>query len=172
MLFKKLGIQKWNSLLYTILIFAFFEIIIYYGANYNVLALIFTLIGIILKIEKYKNNKNIKLYNLYEGVIIFLTVFTKQNIGLYYLISGIFVEILINKTKGIKNLVKQYIIVGVFSILWIVYLFANDALYNFIDYAILGMKEFSIENIFALQNYLLIHIIMIFFIFANLKHKR
>ena len=172
-LLKKVRISKIYSILYTILIFIFSKRVIDYGANYNILALAFSIIGITLNIERYINNKENKYYNLIQGTIIFLIIFTKQNIGAYYLVANILVELIVNKKKTLKNILRQVSIVSVITTTYLVYLAMNDSLYNFIDYTILGMKEFVTENKFVYTNYLTVYIPMIIYnCFVIFKYKK
>lgn len=164
-LFKKLNISRIYSILYTSIIFYFFlKGTIIYGANYNILALAITVIGIIVSIDKYVNDKQIKHYNLIQGIITFLIIFTKQNIGLYYLVSNVLVELIVNKKGFIENILKQLYVIILLGSIYLVYLAFNNSLYAFIDYTILGMKEFIIKNKFVYINYFTVYILMFIYI--------
>ena len=82
-LFRTLKITKFKSFLYILLVILFVMPYISTGANYNVLAETIYILGAVL----FLNRDRIKLYNFYQGLIIFLCIFTKQNIGLYYSIA-------------------------------------------------------------------------------------
>lgn len=60
------------------------------GANYNQLALVFCLSGILWYVTHYHK----KFYHLGQGLLIFLVFFTKQNIGVYYALGIVLFELL------------------------------------------------------------------------------
>jgi len=163
-LFRKINISKSYSALYTICTFLFLKSTICYGANYNILALVITIIGIIVIIEKFVNKKQIKYYNCIQGLITFIILFTKQNIGVYYFIALLLVEIFINKKNFMKNILKQIVIIMLLGSMYLIYLLCNNSLYNFIDYTILGMQEFAHKNWFMEDNYLITYIILSLYI--------
>lgn len=99
---KQLKIRKRNALLYTLIIHYIMYTIVHGGANYNVLAILFVLLGIYITL-KYNNTKKFTILN---GIIIYLIIFTKQNIGVYYLIGTILMRIF--KQKGYENLYKRH----------------------------------------------------------------
>lgn len=86
---KQLKIRKSNALLYTLIIHYFMYTIVHGGANYNILAIMLALLGIYITI-KYNNTKRFAILN---GIIIYLIIFTKQNIGVYYLLGTILMRI-------------------------------------------------------------------------------
>lgn len=75
------------------------------GANYNFLAITFSLLSMSLMIKKdvQKNNA----YYIIQGIMLFLVYMIKQNIGIYHCIAFFICEIFIEKyekKKKIKNL--------------------------------------------------------------------
>ena len=80
---KKLGIDKTRAFTYLILIYILLCVYIIIGANYNILAFIFVLLGILhnLNIKKKKSDYII------QGIIAFLVFMSKQNIGVIYLLG-------------------------------------------------------------------------------------
>ena len=145
-IFKQLKIKKLKSVFYLMLLYGLTFYMIIGGANYNILALIFCFIGILL-ILKHKS------YWI-QGIIIFLIFMTKQNIGIYYLMGYVITKIIeviqndkaINK-ENIKQWVKELVIpVGIFVVLfaiYLLYLYTQNNLYNFINYTFLGISEFG-----------------------------
>lgn len=89
---KKLGSSKLHSILYLSLWLTLDSNNFACGANYNQFALIMCFIGILWYITNYHK----KFYHLGQGIIIFLTFFTKQNIGVYYAFGIILFELLDN----------------------------------------------------------------------------
>ena len=171
-LFKKVNINKIYSAIYTIIMFLVSCSVIGYGANYNVLALVFSIIGIILNVEKYVNKRKIKYYNSIQGILIFLICFTKQNIGLYYFVVSLLIETVMSKKRCIKNIIKQLSITLIPSIMYLCYLYINNSLYNFIDYTILGMQEFVVENKFVHDNFFVLYLIILIYIVIVIQNNK
>ena len=114
-------------------------------ANYNSLAIALCLLGIYLLIKNQieMNNKNI----LIQSIICFLIILTKQNIGVFYLIAMIMVLIIKNKENSIKTILKLFVFISIFLMLFLAYLKINGNLEGFINYTILGIKSFAINNV-------------------------
>lgn len=110
---------------------------------------------IILNIEIKKERKEIKLqlkYDLILGILLGICITLKQTVGTIITIafSGYFVLLGIKNKEAWKILLIRLIgaSIPVFSML--IYLALNDALYEFFDYCILGVKTFS--NSISYQN--------------------
>ncbi|MCI8655431.1 MAG: hypothetical protein HFJ48_06170 [Clostridia bacterium] len=162
LLLKKLEISKKASIIITLIMMTLSKYtIIRSQANYTTMALMLCVTGIIYCIKKHKHNAFI------QGVIVFLILCTKQNIGVYYGTSLILFEILRkNETKQkIKNLTKEFIIFSILLTIFLLTLYLDNILYDFVNYTILGMEEFANQNIsISPENMILI----IFFIIINL----
>ena len=144
LILKKIGISKKMSIITILVLIVLknYEMILV-QANYNNLALMLCLIGILLNLNKSKNN------SIIQATILFLVFITKQNIGIYYGI-GLFVSELLNENNvknKIKNLIKEFIIFITFCVLLLIYFYGNNNLNNFINYAFLGISQFAEENI-------------------------
>ncbi len=156
-IFRKLKIPKEQSFLFLIILFCITGTMILIGANYNVLAIVFILLGILsnLKEEKHKYN------NLFQGIIIFLVFMTKQTIGILYLIGMIIYNII--TIDSIKEKIKVNIIqISFFWVLaggYFIFLSIDNNLYNFINYTILGLFDFTRNTNF--DNYIIIFAIEI-----------
>ncbi len=162
-IFEQLKLDKVNSIFYTIVIYWEIFYITIGGANYNILALVFCFIGIlfILKHKPY----------WIQGIIIFLIFMTKQNIGIYYLIGYVITKIIeviqnakaVNK-ENIKQWIKELMIpIGIFIVLfaiYLLYLYTQNNLYNFINYTFLGISEFGRKNL-AFDTGCLIYLLII-----------
>jgi len=142
LIFKSLNIVKKRAVFYTIVIIFIFQSMISCGANYNIFALIPILIAI-LSIIKGKENPIIL------GILLFLTFMLKQNIFVYFAL-GIFIYKIINK-QNIKKMVIDLIKIYMLSLIWIVifliYMYIDNNLYNFINYCFGGIGEFGIKNL-------------------------
>lgn len=139
--FRNLKISKKSSLIYTsILEIQLISYVTLWGVTYNVIAVVFVLIGINLNLKR----KEIKFYNFWQGIILFLVLFTKHNIGIYYAISQIIIELIIEeKWKKITNLLKQFLVFFIGLLTFVFVLYKEQLLYSFIDMSISGLSEFA-----------------------------
>lgn len=148
---KELIKSKKISIILTIIAILYSNFfIIAIGANYNIMVLDLVLVGIYLLIKNKIKKKNMQLI---QGIITGLIFFTKQNIGVYYGIAYFIYMIFDFKDNkyNIKDILKnisKYLLGGIgISLIFILELIVNDKISGFINYAFLGMKEFSLENI-------------------------
>ena len=101
--------------------------------TYNNLLMFFFFLLIFIKRSKIDDNKKL----VYSSLIISLMFLTKQSIGFVFLV----LEFFLTKEK------KKYLIIASIPIAClIIYLIFNHALYNFIDYAFLGLLDFGTRN--------------------------
>lgn len=168
-IFKKLKVFNENIPLYLIIILLFFTQNIIAGANYTALAILFFMIGMYLYISKKSNN-------FIQGLLIFLCIFTKQNVGFFYTLTILICELVINKKLDFKYIKNQFIKFLVFLIPTIVtflQLYFTGNLKEFFNYCIGSLFEFSNSNFaFTVPPYLLIIIltdILIFILIRALK---
>ena len=128
-------------------------------ANYNLLALVFSLFGIyfLIKNQIKMNNKNI----LIQSIICFLIIITKQNIGLFYLIALFATIIIKHKKESIKKILKICLILSIFSIVFVVYLYFKGILNGFINYTILGISDFANKNVSMNILYIFIGVVIL-----------
>lgn len=167
--FRNLNINKKSSLIYSIILYwiTLFYITIW-ELTYNFICLIICLIGVNVNL----NREKVKYFNFWQGLIIFLLFFTKQNIGLYYAISQIVIEIITGeKNKKITNLIKQFIVVFIGGLFFLIYLLKANLLYSFIDMTILGMANFSSNHIIIWLPFLITIILELFVILTIFQKK-
>lgn len=145
-LFRNLKINQFKSFLYTLLILLFIMPYISTGANYNILAETIYILGVVLFFSRDK----IKLYNFYQGLIIFLCIFTKQNIGLYYFIALVVSEIIVNKKESVSFIIKEIIVALSCSLIAVLIMCASGCFNGFLNYTVFGMGEFTTKN-FSIQ---------------------
>lgn len=160
-LMKNLGISKHISFLSTILLFLLTMSIVTAGANYNALVMVFVLLGINLYI---KRNNNFFLH----GLIMFLTFFTKQNIGIYYIIAMILCDLYLYKfsKKFIINIIKKFAIFTILSSILLLQMYFAGNFFDFINFAFGGLLEFRKQNIaFAASPYYLVIYITAFLLY-------
>lgn len=140
LIYKELKMKSKRLYFYLIFVYILTFELISGSANYNILALELYLIGILLILK----NKP----NWLQGIIIFLIFMTKQNIGIYYAIGYGICKLIQNKNK--KQAIKQILFSGIITIgliaIYCIYLWSNQNLYNFINYAFLGISEFGTKN--------------------------
>ncbi len=139
---KNLKISKNINLLFLLIIsFSTYRLYIANGANYNVLAFLFYLIGINAYISK-KNS------NIFQGIILFLIFLTKQTTAIFYFIGIViyeFYEYRFSK-KFFTNQIKK---IGTFlipTVIFVLVLLIDNNLINFVDYTFGGLLDFSKNN--------------------------
>lgn len=166
-IYRTLGIKKQKSILYLILMYSTTYDTIMVGMNYNILALNFCFIGILLILRQKAN--------WLQGIIIFLIFMTKQNMGIYYGIGYAICQLIQN--KDIKEAIKKTLQAGMIAIglvgIYLLYLWTNQSLYHFINYAFLGIREFGTKNLAYSEAYILIIMILTYIIMLwMLKSKK
>lgn len=168
-IFKALRINKRNAFCYLMIMQAILFTILAGGANYNFLAITFTLLGVYFLI-----NEKSRYTWILQGIISYLVLFTKQNIGVYYIIAIFLTEIILNgiNKKVIQKLLKQILITAILSIFNLFLLYLQGNLYDFINYIVLGIGEFT-RN-FSIDIYVILLIcmdiiILIVTVFMNKK---
>lgn len=141
-IFKNLKVSKHIILAYLVLILEFIFQIISAGANYNLLAILFLLIGLNLYITKRSNN-------LKQGILIFLIFFTKQNIGVLYAITIIVYEFYRSKlsNKFIVDQFKKFFFFLIPTILLVLQMYIKGNLFDFINYTFGGLLDFGKSNL-------------------------
>lgn len=158
-IFKALKLEKREAFMYTIITHYFFYKLIECGANYNILALVFVLIGIYISLKYLKQEK----FNIINGILIYLIIFTKQNIGAYYLIGTIVLQFILKgiNIKTIKDLLKQGMITLILTLTHLGIFYINGNLADFINYCILGIREFANSNM-AIETVGIIYFVLMF----------
>ncbi len=110
----------------------------------------------------------------------YLVFFTKQNIGVSYIIGSILMQIFLNKpcAKTYIESIKQIIIMLALSLLTCGIFVINGNFMNFINYAFLGIFEFGTNNfaveIVSMISYITITIIIIIcsiFLYQKIDNK-
>lgn len=139
---KNLKTSKNLNVFFIVFTFLLTFQVIVSGANYNALAIIFSLIGLNLYITK-------KSTNIKQGLLIFLIFFTKQNIGVFYAISVLIYELYEKNFtfKYIKDQLIKFIFFIIPSSLILLQLYLNGNLLDFISYCFGGLLEFSKNNL-------------------------
>lgn len=166
-IYKNNNVRKIFALLFSLINMYVLIPTLIGSSNYNVLALVFVLYGILVIFNKSKMKPN--TYIILEALIIVLIVLTKQNIGFYYILGYIIYSICYK--EKVKNILKIFVIDIIMAILFILFLKYRGCLYGFINYAILGLNEFGTKNIAAsleptifLVFMMVVNVILIYFI--------
>ena len=136
---KELKVSKKFSLLYTLLIISLISSIIGGGANYTILAYVFYLLGFYLLLKMKKSTTK----SIVQGIMLFLVFLSYQKLGVAYFIAIIAYEII---NKDIKSLFKELLTAFILLLAFLTYLYTQNNLFDFIDYAILGISEFGSKN--------------------------
>ena len=141
-------INKNNNIFSVIYLFLLVNLVpVIYGYNYFIMLLLILVLYIEANNYKYKN----EIIGLLLGCILD----TKQNVGL-----ALFIPYIINSKDKLKSL--AYLCFP--SILILVYLLINNALFECIDYCFLGLKNFK-NNLYKPQS---VYMCIIFIIFEIL----
>lgn len=143
-LFRKFNFSNLFSAFYISLLMLINYNTFFGCTSYNELALIFSIIGILIYLKFYKNNK----YHFIQGFLIFLIFFTKQTTGFYYAFGIILFELLEFGFSKVffKNQFLKIIIFFPCLLLSLVYMFYIGNLNNFIDLCFGGILEFKNNN--------------------------
>lgn len=126
---KKIG--KMSFIIYLLLL-----IYPYTGYNMFSLFLFFILLTLPINEEDKKEIKNNKVVDYLEPIIISLIILTKHTLGLLVIPSIIYS----------KNKLKTFLIYVVSFLVLLLYLIINNSVFEFIDYTILGMFDFTGNN--------------------------
>jgi len=170
LIFNNLKIVKRRAIFYTFVIIYIFSGMIAAGANYNMLVMVPILIAIISIIKGRENA-------ILLGILLFFTFMLKQNIYVYFAL-GIFIYKLINR-ENIKQffieLLKIYLTSFICILIFFIYMYLDNNLYNFINYCFGGINEFGTKNIgieFSGVRYIYISIIAIIFTLVIIYNKK
>ena len=164
---KEMGVNKKNAFAYLMILHDTIFIMYMNGANYNFLAIAFVLLGILFMIKKYDSW-------FLQGIAAFLVLFTKQNVGIYYIISTVIITFLISgfNKKSIIKIIKQNTITAILVLINLLIFYYQGILGDFISYTVLGIGEFTKNfhiNIFILTIISLEIVIWVLTYFINKK---
>lgn len=147
---KTLEIKKEISLLISIVIMRLFT-----GSmciDYNFLILLIALITLYIELKSYKQSNNIFEYSLKReillGILAGLSITMKQTTGICFVIAFIGYKLLAVRNKEdfksfLKITITRFLSSIIPVIILLIYLLCNNIMNEFIDYAIMGIKEFS-----------------------------
>lgn len=166
---KNLKVSKNFLIIYMAFIVEFIFSIMTAGANYNMLAMLFVLIGLNLYISKKSNN-------FLQGILIFLIFFTKQNLGVIYAITIIAYELYLNKLskKFVLDQFKKFFFFLIPTTIIIGYMYLDGNLIGFLNYAFGGLLDFgNSNNVFIAYGYysFIPFIVLGLYIFIAIKRK-
>ena len=159
-IFKSLKMPKYISLFFTIILCIAEMATIHNTANYSNLCMVFTLYGILIIFNRdsYSDNK----FVLKEALLSVMILLTKQNIGVFYIFSFIIYIFLYEKRKHkVNNSIKYISIISLFLMIFILFMYKYGILDGFISYAVLGIKEFAINNLAIEKNVIKLFVISI-----------
>ena len=145
-----LNIKKEVSLLIAVAIMELF--IKSMCIDYNFLILLIALITLYIELKTYNNTKDIFNYKakteILLGIFVGISILMKQTTGLCFVIAFIGYKLLAVRSKEdfkkfLKIGVTRFLSSIIPVIILIIYLLCNNIMKDFIDYALLGIKEFS-----------------------------
>ena len=149
-LFNLLKIKKELSIIFIFFIGYLLKDI--FCIDYNYASLLLALIIIYKEIEFYRLDnvfiKTDKKQDLFLGALAGLAIITKQTSGIFIAISMLGNKLLFVKSKEelkkyIKGFVYRLIGICIPIMIFAIYLLINNAFLDFINYTILGVKEFN-----------------------------
>lgn len=139
------------------------------SANYNLLALWFSLVGILLLLGDKENA-------IIQGIMAFLVFFSKQNMGIFYVIGFGIYQLCSGKKKKekIKDIFLFSFTVLILGTIFMVYMQKIKMWDGFINFAFSGLVEFSQENISVNINILVQNVILLisYFILFYIVRKK
>lgn len=147
---KALGINKYISLMFVGLVLNLYKVFLY--IDYNVIVLFIALFSLLIELKKYNLEKEILKLNIKTdfllGLLIGTTILMKQTTGVFIIITFIgykflFIENMDELKKFFKIAMVRMLAICVPIIIFIIYLIYNNIMSDFINYAILGIKEFT-----------------------------
>lgn len=144
-IFKTLKVSNHLNLLFIGLTLTQTISVINGGANYNILAFAFVLLGIWTYLKFFDK----KFFNYLQGFIIFLIFFTKQNIGIYYTLGILIFEFVYRKNllSYVLDQLKKLLTFILPLLISIIILCINNRFSNFLNYCFGGISEFGITNL-------------------------
>ena len=162
LIYRQLNVSRHIGLVFVNFMFFVTVKVLNAGANYNTMAIIFMLLGILFylknNIKYYLKNKDIEVnknekvkkdyFDYVQGIITFLIFISKQNLGIYYVCAIIAFEFISRrnfKEWFVKQL-KKILVFGLLLILFCVFLNVKGNLKEFINYAFGGILEFGESN--------------------------
>ena len=149
--------------------------LIFNSANYNVLSVLFYLIGTLLAI-----NQPSKKNSFFIGLVAYLTFMTKQNVGVFFVLALIISQLFCYKKQAIKHILIQLGICALLIGLSMIVLMVQDSFDEFVNYAFSGLPSFAQENlsIFNLKTpkiatiYIISAIVTVLFLRKAIKEKK
>lgn len=148
--------------------------------NYNILALLWWFGAIYLEIKNAKQkteNSNI-FRNIAIGILVGLTIFTKQSIGVPAFISIMLIAFLKKKLDNKEDTSKEILskILGILLVVlgMLIYFIFSNSFYTFVDYCIGGLLDFGSNNIavsFSAEWFVIIFFIVLGLILSIDKEK-
>lgn len=147
---KLLNVNQYLSTCISLVIIGLF--IESFCIDYNFMILMLALICLYFELKQYQKTENIFEYNIKTeillGLLAGISITMKQTTGICFAIAFVGYKLLAVRTKTeFKNFLKiaftRLIAVIIPVILLIIYLVFNNIMGDFIDYAILGISDFS-----------------------------
>ena len=146
LLYKILTTLKINEFIAIILLFPIMYMYKdYFTIDYNYANILITLLITLLELKYY--NKESKIKDILFGILAGLAILNKQTTGFVLALIFVFYKLLIIDKSNAKTILKSilYRVIGVIIPVGVgfAYLVYNNALYDFLDYTVLGIKTFN-----------------------------
>ncbi len=168
---RTLKIRKLLSVFGIVTIISISLLFLRCAPNYNTMGFVFIELGVLYNL---KNKEKRKFDFLINAILIILSGFTLQKLGLSYIIGYTFCELYKNESKkqAIVNLLKTASMTIIILSIIVLVLNLQGNLDSFIDVCVLGVKEFISEvSIVSLIRIVCSAILAISFLFVLKKRK-
>lgn len=127
-----------------LLSFLLMHILIYnFYFEYNYFAIFFLLFIIYLEIILYRKKKDDYRFHFIIGICSSLSFLSKQSIGLIVIFFVLLKVLLFDKDNKVKKILFRLLGVFLPILIFLIYLILTNSLSSFIDYCILGLKDFK-----------------------------
>ena len=111
--------------------------------EYNYFAIFFLLFIIYLEIVLYRKKKDNYWFHFLIGICSALSILSKQSIGLIVIFFVVLKVLLFDKDSKMKKILFRLLGVFVPILIFLMYLILTNSLSSFIDYCVLGLKDFK-----------------------------
>jgi len=144
--------------------------LIYNGANYNALSLLFYILGFMIVLKKPSIKNSILI-----GFFAYIIFLTKQNVGMYYVIAVVISQIYNYKKESIKYLLVEFATGALLTGATVLVMLYQGNFWDMINYTFLNISNFAGNNLIIQKNRFYIIIItgmvvacikILFFVYA------
>ena len=149
-IFKKVCKEKTGILFLAFMCFALKNIYVIGAPSYNILALMWWFLAIFFELENVQNTESKKRKNIFIGILVGLTIFTKQSIGVFAFVATLLITFLKKRYDNSEEMIKEFLskICGILFVVlgMLIYFIFTNSFFDFINFCIGGLFDFGNEN--------------------------